>query len=143
MELRLPCEAVQHSVIGRAPDRRFGRIDPRDLRGAATRSIQGESPVVAEAIQDPPFLRIATDRLPVFPLIQKLTGLLPLEQFDGIFQTVFGHSYRTQRPAQDSLSLLQPLERAERNIIAFDNRPWMKKGFQNVADQRQALIHPE
>jgi len=117
-------------------------IDPRDRKGSCPRRRQGETPFVAETVQDGEPGGQRRDNLAVLALIEEESGLLALKSVHPVENAIETDLCRVHAPGQQPRAVCESLEIAERRFIPFDDRIWMQQFLEQSTQQGKPLIHP-
>src|SRR5690606_10006665 len=115
-----------------------------DGLGAVMRGVEGEAAEVAAKVEDAAPLRVRAYKLPVFDLIEKHSGLLPVEDIDGEFQTVeVDGNGLGEISGEDGLLLRQALVISGGGITSFNDGAGGEFFLQQGDDVVAALIDCE
>ena len=117
-----------------------GGVEGED-RLAMRRDRERESARVGEAIQRPAVGVTCCSRT-VFPLVEKSAGLLAADQVVAQLDAVFLDDDLVDVVAREnSLLLGQSLQRADADVVAFDDRAWRKGAFEDFHDGGLETLH--
>ena len=147
-------QPVAPAVFGGQLQRKGRNIHRSNLLRPGSCGIQRKGAGVGEAVQYPAAARQPCRRLPVILLVKEKPGFLPLDIVHIVFYPVFGDGHMAGKVGFQSLhrvkalSLLQPLQRPYRHIVALIYRidgltVLPQQFYQRPVHHILAALHPQ